>query len=339
MLYESTSKRGPGAVLSDLQLTLHKWLAEFLEDMKRRDYSHRSIRSYRYDMALFVEWVGDQAELATPGDLTAEVLEKYQMHLMLRPSRKSDAISTPLSTPVRNRHLAVLRSFFRYLKRSCKLLGNPSAELESAREIKTLPKSVFTVEEMARLLEAIPKNTPSGLRDWVAVELLYATGVRRFELLALTLPDLRLGEEMIYVMGKGKKERVVPIGTGAGAALERYLAEGRPCLLQGDSSALLLSQHHGGPCSEKELILAIRQHAQNAKIRTVEGFHQFRHTCATHLLRGGADLRCLQTLLGHENLNTTAIYTKVEIADLQKTLKECHPREKDQDPETPASPT
>ena len=307
--------------------------------MLRRDYSHRSIRSYRYDLALFVEWVGLQGDLVTPGDLTAEALEKYQMHLMLRPSRKSEAITTPLSTPVRNRHLAVLRSFFRFLKRTCKLLGNPSAELESAREIRTLPKSVFTVEEMARLLEAIPKNTAAGLRDWVAVELLYATGVRRFELLALTLSDLRLAEEMLHVLGKGKKERVLPVGAGARTALERYLTEGRPRLLQGNHSVLLISQHHGGPCSEKELMLSIRQHAQNAKIRAVEGFHQFRHTCATHLLRGGADLRCLQTLLGHENLNTTAIYTKVEIADLQKTLKECHPREKDQDPDSPASPT
>lgn len=324
--------------MSDLQLTLHKWLNEFLEDLNRRDYSPRSIRTYRYDLALFVEWVGDQPDLKTPGDLTTEALEKYQMHLLLRPSRKSDAILSTMSTTARNRHLAALRSFFRYLKRSCKLLGNPSADLEGAREIQTLPKSVFTVEEMVRLLEIIPKNTALGLRDWVAVELLYATGVRRFELLALTLPDLRLGEEMLHVLGKGKKERVVPIGAGARAALQRYLAEGRPRLLQGNHSALLVSAHHGGPCSKGELLLAIRQHAQNAEIRHVEGFHQFRHTCATHLLRGGADLRCLQTLLGHENLNTTAIYTKVEIADLQKTLKECHPREKDQDQDEPLPP-
>ena len=99
--------------------------------------------------------------------------------------------------------------------------------------------------------------------------------------------------------------------------------------MQAKNAALLLSHYHGGPVSENELLLAIRQHAQRAGIRTVEGFHQFRHTCATHLLRGGADLRCIQTLLGHSNLNTTAMYTKVEIADLRKTMKECHPREKD----------
>ncbi len=219
------------------------------------------------------------------------------------------------------------------------LLGNPSAELEAARQVRTLPKSVFTVEEMASLLIAVPKNSADGLRDWAALELLYAAGLRRFELLALTLADLRLGEEMVHVLGKGRKERVLPIGWGARTALEQYLAEGRPRLQQGQHPELFLSRHHGGPLGDKELLLAIRQHAQNAKIRSVEGFHQFRHTCATHLLRGGADLRCIQTLLGHNNLNTTAIYTQVEIADLQKTLKECHPREKDQDLDEPLPPS
>lgn len=161
------------------------------------------------------------------------------------------------------------------------------------------------------------------------MELLYSTGLRRFELLGLELQSLRLGEELVHVLGKGNKERVVPMGSGARSALERYLKEGRPQLVQGNHQSVLVSHKHGGPASQNELLHAIRQHASKAKIRTVEGFHQFRHTCATHLLRGGADLRCIQTLLGHSNLNTTAIYTKVEVTDLQKTLKTCHPREKD----------
>jgi len=315
--------------VGSLAETLQRWLDEFMEDMKLRDYSQRSIRVYRYDLQLFVDWVGSQADLSTPGDLTTEALEKYQMHLMLRPSRKSQSSSKTMSAGSRNRHLAQLRSFFRFLKRTCKLLGNPSADLERAREVKTLPQSVFTVEEMALLLAAIPKNTASGLRDWVAVELLYGTGLRRFELLSLEVPALRLGEELLHVLGKGRKERVLPMGSGARMALERYLAEGRPQLLRGHHQSLLVSAKHGGAVSELELLHALRQHAKKAGIRAVEGFHQFRHTCATHLLRGGADLRCIQTLLGHSNLNTTAIYTKVEVTDLQKTLKACHPREQD----------
>ena len=324
-------KRGPGAVMSRLSQTLQQWLAEFLEDLQRRNYSPASIRAYRYDLQLFVQWVSQQDNLTTPADLTLSALENYQMHLMLRPSLKSKNIAQAMSTASRNRHTAELRSFFRYLKRVCKLLSNPSAELECARQLKTLPKSVFSVEEMALLLEAIPKNTPSGLRDWAAVELLYATGIRRFELLSLEISALRLAEEMVHILGKGQKERVVPLGTSAKVALERYLTEGRPHLVEGHHHHIFVSQHHGGPVSEEELLAAIRRHARRAEISQVTGFHQFRHTCATHLLRGGADLRCIQTLLGHSQLSTTAIYTKVEVADLKKTLRECHPREQDPD--------
>ena len=313
----------------ELAATLDQWLQEFLDDMQRRSYSPRSLRSYRYDLLLFVTWIGEQAEVTSPGQLTSVVLEQYQMHLMLRPSKKSPQHTKAMSTAARNRHTAELRSFFRYLKRSCKLLSNPGAELESARQVRRLPKSILTVEELALLLEAIPKETPVGLRDWAAVELLYGTGVRRIELLGLELEDLRLAEEFLHVLGKGNKERVLPLGQAAREALERYLHEGRPRLTQGQHRKLLVSYKHGGPVSENELLASIRQHARRAKIRPILGFHQFRHTCATHMLREGADLRAIQTLLGHADLNTTAIYTKVEVADLRKTLQECHPREKD----------
>lgn len=313
----------------ELAATLDQWLQEFLDDMQRRSYSPRSLRSYRYDLLLFVTWIGEQAEVTSPGQLTSVVLEQYQMHLMLRPSKKSPHHTKAMSTAARNRHTAELRSFFRYLKRSCKLLSNPGAELESARQVRRLPKSILTVEELALLLEAIPKETPVGLRDWAAVELLYGTGVRRIELLGLELEDLRLAEEFLHVLGKGNKERVLPLGQAAREALERYLHEGRPRLIQGQHRKLLVSYKHGGPVSENELLASIRQHARRAKIRPILGFHQFRHTCATHMLREGADLRAIQTLLGHADLNTTAIYTKVEVADLRKTLQECHPREKD----------
>ncbi len=313
----------------ELAATLAQWLQEFLDDMQRRSYSPRSLRSYRYDLLLFVTWIGEQAEVTSPGQLTSVVLEQYQMHLMLRPSKKSPQHTKAMSTAARNRHTAELRSFFRYLKRSCKLLSNPGAELESARQVRRLPKSILTVEELALLLEAIPKETPVGLRDWAAVELLYGTGVRRIELLGLELEDLRLAEEFLHVLGKGNKERVLPLGQAAREALERYLHEGRPRLTQGQHRKLLVSYKHGGPVSENELLASIRQHARRAKIRPILGFHQFRHTCATHMLREGADLRAIQTLLGHADLNTTAIYTKVEVADLRKTLQECHPREKD----------
>lgn len=258
--------------------TLKLWLEEFLEDMRRRSYSPRSLRSYRYDLLLFVAWVGEQSELVSPAHLTTAVLEQYQMHLMLRPSRKSRRHTQTMTAAARNRHTAELRSFFRYLKRACKLLSNPGAELESAREVDRLPSSILTVEEVAGLLEAIPKENPLGLRDWAAVEVLYGTGVRRIELLRLDLEDLDLAKETVHVLGKGDKERVVPLGKAACEALKRYLLEGRPRLVQGGHRRLLVSHKHGEPVGENELLAAIRQHALKAQIRPIRGFHQFRHT-------------------------------------------------------------
>lgn len=195
----------------ELAATLDQWLQDFLDDMLRRGYSQASHKVYRCDLLLFTAWVAEQEDLKNPGDLTTAILEKYQMHLMLRPSlhpRRSHPRT--LSAGARNRHLASLRSFFRYLKKTCKLLSNPSLELERAREPKRIPKTVFSIPEMVRLLTVIPKKTAVGLRDWAAVEVLYGTGIRRKELLGLKLPDLRLAEGLLH--GAGQRQQ------GAGSA-------------------------------------------------------------------------------------------------------------------------
>lgn len=315
---------------AELSATLAQWVEAFVEDLRRRNYSEQTIKTYSCDLMLFAGWVKDQPEVGHPGDLTTAVLESYQMHLMVRVSY-TYRFRHPrtLTVSSRNRHLAALRSFFRFLKRSTRLLGNPSLELEHARQIRKIPKDVLSIPEMTRLLSACPQETPVGLRNLAVLELLYGAGLRRMELLRLTVSDLRLGEGLVYILGKGNRERLVPLGKAAVASLERYLREGRPCLVKGNLPALWISPHHGGAASKDELIDAIKALAKKVGIRKRMGFHIFRHTCATHLLRGGADLRSIQTLLGHTDLNTTAIYTRVEISDLQKVIDECHPREKD----------
>jgi integrase/recombinase XerD len=310
--------------------SLKEWLEAFIHSMNVAGYAPRSQSCYRYDLLLFVRWVQEQASLTMAGELTQPVLEQYQVHLMLRPMLQA-RFKHPrtLTAATRNRHLAELRSFFRFLKRTGKLLSNPSTELEQTRQIKRLPKAILSVPEMVRMLEAIPKDSPVGLRDWAAVEVLYGTGVRRNELLGLKLTDLRLDEGLVQVLGKGNRERVLPLGNAAQGALELYLRHGRPQLVQCSSTDLWLSVFHGGPVSEKELRLNLKDYARQAKIEKGIGYHIFRHTMATHLLRGGADLRSIQTLLGHVQLNTTSIYTRVEVSDLQKTIQRCHPREQD----------
>lgn len=312
---------------------LREWVEEFVLDLRRRNYSSTTLRVYRYDLLRFILWVEQQTQLVQPGDLSAAALEQYQMHLMLRPTLVPRASQPrPLTAATRNRHLAELRSFFRYLKKSCRLLSNPCLELEGARQSRRLPKTILSVPEMARLLGSVPAQSATGLRDLAALEILYGTGVRRFELMGLKLTDLRLEDGLVHVMGKGRRERVVPLGRAALKALKRYLKLGRPTLLKSQSNALLISSHHGEACSEHELLRALRKHARQAGIKKSVHFHLFRHTCATHLLRGGADLRSIQVLLGHAHLNTTAIYTHVEVAELQKTIQRYHPRERSAPP-------
>jgi integrase/recombinase XerD len=303
---------------------------DFGVDLRRRSYAERTIHSYCGGLLLFVAWVETQADLKTPGDLTTSALERYQMHLMLRPAiQNRRAQARTMTAGGRNTALAQLRTFFRYLKKAGRLLGNPALELENSRKTRRLPRNILSVPEVARLLAIVPRHSPSGIRDLAVLEVLYSTGVRRTELLGLNLPDLRLSESMLYVMGKGSKERVVPLGKAATEALQRYLAESRPVLKKGDHQALFVSASHGGRLSVDEIMPVIRDYAKQARIKKKVNLHLFRHTCATHLLRGGADLRCIQTLLGHSELSTTAIYTRVDLTDLKRTLKRCHPREKD----------
>ncbi len=318
--------------MSHLSQTLQHWLEEFFDDLARRGYSAASAKTYRCDLGFFVDWVDTQDSLRQIGDLTTACLEDYQLHLMLRPSCKSRAQQPRcLSISSRNRHLAALKSFFRYLKKACYLLSDPSAELESARQPKTLPKAILTVPEMARLLTSQPQDTPLGLRDLAALELLYGAAVRRNELLGLQLGDLRLDEGLVCVLGKGQVERMIPMGEAAGQAVQRYLREGRPLLLRDSTQSLLLSKS-GGPVQDRELLAALRRRAQQVGIRKKIGYHLFRHTAATHLLRGGADIRDVQVLLGHAQINTTVIYTRVDLSDLKKVLARCHPREQNPPP-------
>ncbi|MFN8609173.1 MAG: tyrosine-type recombinase/integrase [Vulcanimicrobiota bacterium] len=316
--------------MKKLHQTLRQWVQDFGVDLRRRDYAERTIHSYCGSLLQFVAWVEQQADLRTPGDLTTSALEQYQMHLMLRPTvQNRRAQARTMTAGGRNTVLAQLRSFFRYLKKAGRLLSNPALELENCRKTRRLPRNILSVPEVARLLAVVSRQSPSGIRDLAVLEVLYGTGVRRAELLGLNLQDLRLGESMLYVMGKGSKERVVPLGKAAAEALQRYLKESRPILARGNHQALFVSASHGGRLSVDEIVPVIRAYARQARIRKKVSLHLFRHTCATHLLRGGADLRCIQTLLGHSELSTTAIYTRIDLTDLKKTLKRCHPREKD----------
>jgi integrase/recombinase XerD len=304
-------------------LNLREGLQKFLLYLEKRGCTERTRRTYRNELLQFIRWMEAQQ-----AECTSVNLERYQLHLMLR-----EGVKGRLTAESRNRHLSELRSFFRYLKKSGQILVNPTTELINTKERQRLPKAVLTVEEVERLL-ALPDDSAVGLRDRAALEVLYGTGIRRIEFTRLQLSDLRLAEGTARIWGKGNKERLVPLGTMAVEALLAYLKEARSQLLQGQRhTSVFVSAAHGGPLSDQEMGRCLHVYREQAGIEKPVAFHIFRHSVATHLLQRGADLRSIQALLGHAKLDTTAIYTRVDISDLKRTLKNCHPREQDVPPD------
>ncbi|MGP8050522.1 MAG: site-specific tyrosine recombinase XerD [Desulfobaccales bacterium] len=231
-----------------------------------------------------------------------------------------------LSARSRARKLSALRQFYRFLQREEKVWStvNPVELLDSPRLPRRLPK-VLTEGEVVALLAGPDPATPKGQRDAALLELLYATGLRVSELVGLTLKQLDLRRGVVRPMGKGSKERVVPMVAKAVEKLELYLAQGRPRLLKGRQSQHLFVNRFGGPLTRQGFWKILKDYASKQGLAGLSP-HTLRHSMATHLLSRGANLRVLQLLLGHADLATTQIYTHVDAARLKKAHQKAHPR-------------
>jgi integrase/recombinase XerD len=223
------------------------------------------------------------------------------------------------------RFLVAVRGFYAWLQAEGAVADSPAARLDSPRRWVTLPK-VLDGPDVVRLLAAPDRTSPRGLRDVAMLEVLYATGLRVSELTALRLSDLHLDAGYVRCVGKGSKERVVPIGGEAAAALRAYLAEGRPALLAGVRSEVLFIGRRSTGITRQGFWKLIKLHARRAGIRASISPHVVRHSFATHLLENGADLRVVQTLLGHADVSTTQIYTHVNRERLRRLYEDFHPR-------------
>ncbi|MCA2980612.1 MAG: site-specific tyrosine recombinase XerD [Myxococcaceae bacterium] len=223
------------------------------------------------------------------------------------------------------RHLAALRGFHRFLEDEKLVPGNPTDDLDTPRHARTLP--VFlTLDEVEVLLEAPGVETPQGLRDRAMLEVLYATGLRVSELVNLAMNDVNLVDGYVMVMGKGRKERVVPLGKHAIEAVAAYLGSARPAILKGRVSRALFVTPRGAGFSRMGFWKLLRRHARTAGITKALSPHKLRHSFATHLVERGADLRAVQAMLGHADLATTQIYTHVDGQRLRSTYDRHHPR-------------
>jgi len=228
------------------------------------------------------------------------------------------------------RKLSAIRSFYRYLMREGMITTNPIEKASSPKLDKRLP-SFLTLDEIKRLLEAADLSDPAGQRDRALLELLYAAGLRVSELAQLNLEQVDLDTNEIRVWGKGAKERVVLMGKPAAEALSTYLSQGRPELLGKKKNSAFFLNQDGGRLSERSVQRMLGKYAKLAGIGKRVHPHMLRHTFATHLLDGGADLRVVQELLGHASLNTTQIYTHVTQSQARKVYLSAHPlaREKE----------
>jgi integrase/recombinase XerC len=223
------------------------------------------------------------------------------------------------------RRLACLRSFFRYATREGITETNPAKALRTPRAGRKLPH-FLTAEQTARLLEAPPANDAMGLRDRAMLETLYSAGLRVAELVGLNLPDWDREANVLRVLGKGKKERIAPIGRYAARALERWLEVRLPDPDAPDEEreAVFLNRF-GRRLTTRSIGRTLQKHLQTAGLERITSPHTLRHSFATHLLDGGADLRAVQELLGHKSLTTTQIYTHVSTRRLRETYEHAHP--------------
>ena len=296
---------------------MKKYIRQFVTYLKiERNYSQHTVDSYELDLSDFVKFLADENGTLPPiEDVDHLTIRSYLANLQERHLARSTVV----------RRLSSLRSFYKYLCRHGYLDTDPTSALSSPKIQKRLPE-FLEISEVELLLSAPDRNDIIGLRDQAILELLYTTGMRVSELLSLNLPDIDMVNAIVKVRGKGKKERIIPIGGPAMSALNEYIK--RRDELAGDKSiqAIFLSERGNRIPDSKSIGRRITKYAQSVGIKKKITPHTFRHTFATHLLNAGADLRSVQELLGHTNLSTTQIYTHVTADRLKKVYEKTHPR-------------
>jgi len=288
----------------------------FLEYLAlEKNLSSNTLQSYAIDLKDFKNFL-QKEKIKRIEEVSVETIL-----LFLERLRKKGLSSSSIS-----RKLSALRSFFRFLELEKGFSHNPVLLIESPKLPRRLPR-VLTVNEVERLLSAPDPSTPQGLRDKAMLETLYATGLRVSELVALTFAQLNLEVGFLRVLGKGSKERLVPLGDFARHYLELYLREARPQLLSGRSDPpQIFLNRRGRPLTRQRFWQIIRDYARKVGITTEVSPHVLRHSFATHLLERGADLRAVQMMLGHASLSTTQIYTHLDLQNLRNVHEKHHPR-------------
>lgn len=299
-------------------------LERFIDALWLEDgLASNTLEAYRRDLSQFAAWLADTGPKGARAGrqalpLTGACEEDLQAYMGVKLREGGKATSA-------NRRLTVLRRFYRWALREGLVQVDPTLKLLAAKQLARVPKTL-TEAQVEALLRAPDTSQPLGLRDRAMLELMYASGLRVSELVGLRTFELSLPDQVLRVMGKGSKERLVPFGDEALRWLRLYLAEARPVILAGQVSEDLFVTARGAGMTRVMFWVLVKKYAQQAGITTHLSPHTLRHAFATHLLNHGADLRALQMLLGHSSLSTTQIYTLVAKEGLKRMHRAHHPR-------------
>ncbi len=305
----------------------YPYLHAYMDWMAYSGYTQATLRTARADLRAFVRWCDSRA-LAAPNQLSRPVLEQYQRHLFL--FRKSDG--APMAVSAQCHRLQHMKGFCRWLVRENLIPSNPASDLVLPKMPRRLPRAIPTQDEIGRILAQPDVGTPIGLRDRAIMELLYSTGIRRFELVKLTPADLDMRRRLLLVReGKGGRDRYVPVGSRALHWIARYLDDAREELALPGTPNLFVSDY-GDEINDGALSVHVKRHMERAGINKPGSCHLFRHACATHMLENGADIRFIQAMLGHAKLTTTEIYTHVSVDKLQQIHAATHPAKMESGP-------
>lgn len=301
-------------------MTFEEAVPSLMAEMRLRNYSPSTLRHYGNQLKRFGEWLPEE-RLRDLRRVTREDIDSYQRYVR----------TEPISAETRASRLQAVKRLFDHLTAAGQLLIHPAEHIISIHRRDRLPKAVLTVKQVMRLIEATDITTPLGLRDRALLETMYGTGIRVGELENVFVADVKLAEQLLHIrVGKGNKERMVPLGQTATLWIQRYLDEVRSGLVTNRpyERALFVTQV-GQPLRQTQIREVLRKYQRRCHLRKSVSPHGLRHACATHLLQAGADIRAIQQLLGHTKLDSTTIYTRVMPIDMKAVHQAYHPTEID----------
>lgn len=307
------------------QDSLDKLAERYIEMLKVRNLAERTINARKWLLGKFLEYL-QQEGITELTAISKVVIQDYQVslyHTINRYGRPNSAIH-------QNNIFAAVKGFMRFLKDNDYIVTDPARDIPYAKLPKTLPRGILSRTEARRIINAPDTHSVIGYRDRAILEVFYTTGIRRNELCDLTLNDVDYHDGFLQILcGKGRKDRIVPLGRIACRYLENYIKSVRQELIRDPYNSHLFLSSRGNKLSKTGVWELVKKYAKAAKIKKNVHPHTFRHTCATDMLKNKADIRTVQELLGHESLESTQVYTKITIDDLKAVHHRCHPREKD----------